>query len=293
MKRLIGLTRGGLLLGALVLAGCAKEGFSVHSDRVTWGHKEPKGYVQEQVVTGAAPADFEILGRNHGRDKTHVFFQSHEIKDCDPASAQLLAEKNYYLRDKKHVFAGNFLLSDDPDHFELLSRGWSRDSRKVFFLNQPLAQSDPASFEPIQGSPFAGKDANHVYWRSQLLPDTEPQSYEILQGLYSKGRRHAFFDGILLEGADGSSFTTPTERFGHDKLRVYYNGVWVKQADAGTAQFPGGDYLKDKNSVFFGAKPIPEADPASFETFQDNGVRGRDKNHLFRGGSVVKSPPAK
>ncbi|MFN8611712.1 MAG: DKNYY domain-containing protein [Vulcanimicrobiota bacterium] len=280
--------RCGCLLGALILGGCAKEGYSVHSGRVTWGQRQPKGYVQEQVVTGAVPAAFEILGKNHGRDNNHVFFQTKELKGCDPASAQLLAEKNFYLRDKSQVFAGDLPISDDPDHFELLSRGWSRDSRRVFFLAQPLPQSDPATFEPLPDSPYAGKDASHVYWRSQLLPDTEPQGYQVLQGLYSKGRNHAFFDGILLEGADGSSFITPTERFGHDQHRVYYNGVWVKQADARSAQFPGGDYLKDKNSVFFGAKQIPEADPSSFETFQENGLCGRDKSHVFHGASMVR-----
>jgi hypothetical protein len=48
----------------------------------------------------------------------------------------------------------------DPGTFEQLSPAFSRDSRRVFYLDREIAVADQPAFEPLEG--MSARDANSV-----------------------------------------------------------------------------------------------------------------------------------
>lgn len=276
-----------LLLLLTLLSSCGTLGYSVSGSKVTYGVKD-QGMIRETELPGVDAASFEVLSKRYGRDKARVYRCATLLEGADPKTFELLGDGTLYARDAQAVWVNSRQVSRDPEHFEILTGLWSKDSKQVFFSSDLVSQAQAATFQPIEGSHYAGKDEQHVFWRTKVIPGADPQSYELLKGEYARDKNQAMRADKVLEGAVAADFTTPNKYFGHDKSRVFYNGFFVEEADAATAQFLDEPYFKDANHVFYGNKPMLEADPETFKTYRDPNLRAEDKNHKYAGPNILK-----
>ena len=105
--------------------------------------------VDRREVIGADPQTISTVsesGGRYGSDQHRVYFQGTYLTDADPGSFRILDWRRNFSRDANHVYWKSILLSDDTEHFQILSRGYSIDSRHVYFGSQIVEEADPKTF---------------------------------------------------------------------------------------------------------------------------------------------------
>jgi len=105
--------------------------------------------VDRKEVVGADPDSFTSLGRAGGRygtDSTSVFFQETIISNADVPSFRVLDWRQKFSRDANHAYWRSIRVSDDPDNFHVLSRGYSKDCDHVYYASQIVEGDDPDTF---------------------------------------------------------------------------------------------------------------------------------------------------
>lgn len=205
--------------------------------------------------------DFPLLSCERSyRDKNNVFFvnyRSNKITIIDRstfkhATSSYFVDKNDVYLHVNYIETNELLpLGANPKTFELLSNGFSRDSKNLYYAlngtwsnNSPILidNGDPDSFEDLSG-PYA-KDKNNVYF----------------------GRRphEGFASCTSIKGADQASFKVITFNqmgaFAKDSNNVYYDNKVYSEPDINTVQTIAGmsDVIMDKNNLYVGgwsAKP--------------------------------------
>lgn len=127
-----------------------------------------------------------------------------------------------------------------------------------------------------------------------------PRGHKYLANCYTTNEREAYYDGAVIEGADGETFeVVPSDkRFARDKSRIYFNGTYVgaEIIDAATFEAFNQRYTKDKNFVYYLNENIEEgrslalleiierADPNTFEVA---GRYAKDKNNIFLNNRIL------
>lgn len=127
-----------------------------------------------------------------------------------------------------------------------------------------------------------------------------PREHRYLANCYTTYEGKAYYDGEVIEGADGNTFeiVPGDERFARDKNRVYYSGQFIgaEIIDADTFMALNEKYTKDKNFVYYFNENIDEgsrvalleiverADP---NTFGVAGRHAKDKNYIFLSNKIL------
>ncbi len=117
---------------------------------------------------------------NFAKNKNKVFRNAKELQGADPASFELLEERNEvkYSKDKNHVYYINQIIAGaDPASFEIISREYTKDKNHVYYLADQLEDADPASFEVV--SKIYGKDKNNVYLEQYKVRGADPETFEV------------------------------------------------------------------------------------------------------------------
>lgn len=221
-----------LLLAAL---GCSSElGYQVGWTSVVYAKRGVNGIRQVTTLKEADPKSFEILSDRYGKDRNHVYYQGQILKDCDPATLELLGKRDLYCRDAERVYISARTLSTDAPNFALVGAGYSKDSGAVYFLDKTVEGADPASWESFQKGPY-GRDAESVYHEGSRLPEADPASFEALNYHYGKDGHSVWFDELEVEGADPATFEASSEKMaeGRDKNFTYDRGKKTRPASGG------------------------------------------------------------
>lgn len=190
-----------------------------------------QAYYRYHRINQADAASFVALDEHHALDRQHVYhgdtyrdsrdyFLTQRIRlttlvDADPASFQLLGQG--YARDARQAYHdGQRWRVRDVASLVVLDNGFTRDRHTGYYLREPVAGSDGASFA-TRGRRHA-HDARHVYFadtdyqqspprpRTRRLPGADPQSFVELEGGYGKDARQVFWEGQPVQGADPASF---------------------------------------------------------------------------------------
>lgn len=187
------------------IRGADAASFEVLSD--TWARDRKHVYDVGRKITKADPKTFVVLNRVYARDSQHVYASlAGVLKGADVESFEILdsgflrpseavRRKNAVLggfrqeagfaRDRAQVFhyAKGFgkpcvLRGADVASFQVLTNGYAKDKKHVYFEKWRLKKSDPATFEQI-GS-FWGRDARQVYYGNLTMRGADPDSFEIV-----------------------------------------------------------------------------------------------------------------
>ena len=185
--------------------------------------------------------------------------------------------------------------SDKKDSWELLV-SQNVDNRQILAREEvkramPHGQVSPLAVGIVNsGIQCTWGSARHPY-----PPEADaPHGHQYLANCYTTYEGKAYYDGEVIEGADGNTFEIVhgDERFVRDKDRIYYSGEFIgaEIIDAGTFVVLGERYAKDKNFVYYFGNNIGEGtrlvlleivERANPDTFEIVGKYAKDKNHIF------------
>lgn len=119
----------------------------------------------------------------------------------------------------------------------------------------------------------------------RLIPNADAETFRVLPELDEFGldNNRVYYAGCELPGANPQTFKhLPNGTYGTDGTNVYWRWKLLTYVDADSfISLPRG-YGKDDKLVYWEDDIIPEADPNTFESFEDNdGITARDKNHTY------------
>ena len=160
------------------------------ADRV-WDDAPP-GYTTSGRVSDAELAAFQVLdnGQNdsgapqgYAKDSRQVYFHNGDgkvkiIKGAEVSSFRSLGD-TYFARDEKRIYAyGKQLPKAELTSWELLGHWYSRDARRVYYLNREIKGADRDSFvvcTPLDAAPLAdhlARDKDHFYQNDEMIEET-------------------------------------------------------------------------------------------------------------------------
>ncbi|SDQ61708.1 DKNYY domain-containing protein [Pseudoxanthomonas sp. CF125] len=152
-------------------------------------------WLLEGQIDVAALQTWQKNGRLSPRfatDGVSVFHEAQQIKGADPATFEAL---NTELSTEA---------SDDDRHSK-----WSRDDQHLYFGNEPVPNANPHDLRFINKNLFAsngrifelGIGSSEVLERQDMDASLHP-----LNWVYSADKRHVYFRGRIIDGADPASF---------------------------------------------------------------------------------------
>lgn len=130
---------------------------------------------------------------------------------------------------------------------------WSRDSRDVFFGDQPVGVIDPNSFRVLNES--WASDGNAYYYVRQFVPvgvlHSDYKSTRLLNGAYAVDRDRAYFRTQPIPDADPATFKPLSEWYAVDAKRAFFKASPIAGADVSTFQL-GSHYhiAKDRDRIY-------------------------------------------
>lgn len=149
-------------------------------------------YTTSGRVSDAELAAFQVLdnGQNdsgapqgYAKDSRQVYFHNGDgkvkvIKGAELSSFRSLGD-TYFARDEKRIYAyGKQLPKAELTSWELLGHWYSRDARRVYYLNREIKGADRDSFvvcTPLDAAPLAdhlARDKDHFYQNDEMIEET-------------------------------------------------------------------------------------------------------------------------
>ena len=149
-------------------------------------------YTTSGRVSDAELAAFQVLdnGQNdsgapqgYAKDSRQVYFHNGDgkvkvIKGAEVSSFRSLGD-TYFARDEKRIYAyGKQLPKAELTSWELLGHWYSRDARRVYYLNREIKGADRYSFvvcTPLDAAPLAdhlARDKDHFYQNDEMIEET-------------------------------------------------------------------------------------------------------------------------
>ena len=122
--------------------------------------------VVRREVEGADPKTFRAIPRSGGKyglDGEKAFFTMYEIEGADVDTFEVLDWRKKFSRDKTHAYYGRLRVSDAPAGFQVLTQGYSKDDRHVYYLQHVVEGADPATFVVTSEVTSLAKDQHGSY----------------------------------------------------------------------------------------------------------------------------------
>ena len=122
--------------------------------------------------------------------------------------------------------------------------------------------------------------------------DADPKTFEELDDDYGRDKKHAFYRGDIIKGANGSSFRVIGKWYAADKLHVYVDGELIENADPASFKVHSYRLTEDKKDFYWDGKALNVRDKSSFEILKynsgENSSWGKDKhNGYYLNGTVI------
>ena len=160
-------------------------------------------YTTSGRIPDADLAAFQVLdkGQNdsgapqgYAKDSRQVYFHNGDgkvkiIKGAEVSSFRSLGD-TYFAGDEKRIYAyGKQLPNVELTSWELLGHWYSRDVKRVYYLNRELKGADRDSFTvytPMDAAPLAdhlARDKEHFYQNDEVIEETlwRERLHELIQ----------------------------------------------------------------------------------------------------------------
>ena len=122
--------------------------------------------VVRRDLKGADPKSFRTLSRSggkYGADNQQMFFEGVEIVGAAPGTFEVLDWRQGFGRDHQHVYYRRIKVSDDPDSFQSLTKSYSKDSQRVYYMHHVVEGADPDTFVVTSEVMSQAKDKHGIY----------------------------------------------------------------------------------------------------------------------------------
>ena len=274
-------------------------------------------FYQQELLDKGDPNTFEALDDNRFKDKSNVYIFDNDFEIVDTIfdinTENIVLIDECFLKTPDTVYFQELAIQDaDPDTFEVLEYGFSRDKKAVFCNQEKLPELNPLDVTILNHNFI--HDNNTLYYQSTRL-DIEVSNMKVLNDDIVKDNRHVYYKTHYLSGAEASSYQLSTrffqrdnqgiyhnqhrlplnadetvfldEVYAVDNLRVFFIDSEIMDADVSSFKVIGNNVSVDKNNVYFREKRVEHADPASFKIM--GYAQFVDDNHQFtiRNGHIV------
>lgn len=258
-------------------------------------------YLGKTLYSHADPESFTILETDDfifGRDKDYFFLEGRKIANVDPETFGPL--DLYYFADKDSVFTKDSFKNIGPrEDFEILNWEFAKNAETAFYQGEKIYDSDPETFEVLDYG--FSRDTEHVYFGTHKTI-LDPKEYKYLGHIYARDQKNIVYgyenlpksgpDTFLMRGhsdtdtlaewitLDFWTFRAGDTTYFWDKDNAYYYNLsgfsnvhawsWSTGAWANLSiDFHALEYLGD--DVFRGVKSVHTYGPEVF----------RDKNKIY------------
>lgn len=218
--------------------------------------------------------DGNKYGSRYGKDKDRVYFMGKLLEGADPSSFKIMKDIRSLAKDKKNVYFGDQLVSEDARNFKIVAKKHAVDSKQVYLFAgkfiHTVEGADPNTFQAFSISHDMFTDKNHLYRGTKKIEGVQPSEIMILSNAFWKTRTQVFKQYTPIENVDAESFKVLDRHYSKDKKNVYYDSKVLPNCDPASVKFLliGGekyDYIRDREQVFFRGKVIKGADPITFK----------------------------
>ncbi|AFY40145.1 hypothetical protein Lepto7376_4007 [[Leptolyngbya] sp. PCC 7376] len=128
-------------------------------DNMQWQFKSKE-------VRGADPNTIRTIpwsGDLYGSDGKRVFFGEVQLTSADPKSFVVEDWRQEFSRDANQIYWKSIPVTEDVEHWQILSRGYSKDRDNVYYLRNIVEGADPESFVVTGEVTSHAEDKNHSY----------------------------------------------------------------------------------------------------------------------------------
>jgi len=197
-----------------------------------------KRHSRVDAISGADAATFRYLDQGYARDTANVYFEGARFVVSDAASFELL---DYgFAKDRLTGYYQQAPVpGSDGRSFAFVDNHYSKDATNAFYswlepgtnggspvpTTLRIAGALPTSFTALEFGYAA--DSARVYFKGNPLTN-DPASFRVLRLGYAVSKDAVFYDGVVVPGADASTFAmldSPTDSAdARDAKRGYRQG---------------------------------------------------------------------
>lgn len=188
---------------------------------------------------------------------------------------------------------------DIPKFYEPNQRYWT-DGKQVFYVDTPIVNVDPETFELYIG--WFAKDKSHCYLEGDVFKKANAETFKVLNWAFSKDKNNVYTNRGILKDADPNTFVVIGDcyneevylhpcGFGKDNNHIFYYAyggrtMILKDADLDTFTALTNYFGKDKDNVWWNGKKLKNANPETFKLI-DNSY-GSDGKNIYCGNELLK-----
>ena len=266
-------------------------------------------------VDSADVESFEVIDRDFGKDRSHIFYKRHVIDS--EVDKETFRVEGFLCFDKDKVYVpieytpfdlrermpeNRYMMVIDranPETYVKIDEDWSKDDT-YYFYNYQRVDVDYQTFEVLNNR-FA-RDKNKVFLLktfSLLDSSIDPATARKVNERYIVDKDYIYdfqqyresveVDSLVsFRCFDSNSINIIGENFLLFDDKVVFDGDELPGVDSRSFQVVKDHYSKDKNHVYAGSKMIEGADPASFEVLETI-FYSKDKNYVYGGGILIEN----
>lgn len=172
-------------------------------------------YYGNRLVVNADSNTFEDLGYGYGRDAYHVFRYGEVLEYVDPSTFRV---DPYFSCDHNGYYTGG----NWDDGYRPGREEYYITDFDVFYRGRKIKNANASSFEILQRG--YAKDSFNVYYRGEKMSGVTSSSFEYLGDGYAKDSFRVYWDGAKINGANASSFKVTGRGYAEDSFNTYYRG---------------------------------------------------------------------
>ena len=223
------------------------------------------------------------------------FKVEHRQMGADPKTFKAFGFNKVYGKDKAHVYLEGYKIAEaDPGSFKILDLlyQYARDKNNLYGGTKKIGDN-PDSFENL-GEGFA-KDNVHAFYQGRIIEGADGKTFELMdkKGRFAKDHQHIFSFAKIIKESHSPTFRHLEHNFYSDKNHVYHNSQKIEKASPSDFEILGDRYARSANHVFYKKKIIEAADPKTFEVVASGevGYYAKDKNQKYRYDKPVEEFP--
>lgn len=237
---------------------------------------------------------------------TSITYCDKPITGVDLETFKVDPSKYAFATDKNHAYFGEKIISGaNPSTFSAIDEDYAKDATHIFCYEKTLS-TDVANFkryveiDPNMWDTNIAMDSNSVYYNCDKLPNSDPKTFTIIRTeipeyyshfYYYKDKNQAYSDGLVIQGADPSSFQPIDPLFSKDSGHIFcYETTLTTDVQNFKKYVPPehplwpSRFSLDSNSVYIDCTKLENSDSKTFVAFEnDQGYEefSKDKNNAY------------